>query len=174
MYVQDYDETYPYFAAGAVAPFCYPWDALEPYTKNRNVWICPSGQKENIGTPPLPRPNIGVSIEWFRIDEDPNDWYNTVATMGSVVSPSESIVLGDVRFDTNKPGYVYAQLQGQYIGCSSGIWQVHNNGANITFADGHAKWMSVGQIDAHGGTTPYRYCGIICKKGGANNWFDRE
>ncbi len=49
MYAQDFDETYPiaYLAAPAADPMpgyssSYWFNVLQPYTKNRQVWVCPT------------------------------------------------------------------------------------------------------------------------------------
>src|SRR5256712_1537746 len=43
-YVQDYDETYPYYAGPVTAqrPELYIWSIFQPYVKNGQVLRCPS------------------------------------------------------------------------------------------------------------------------------------
>src|SRR5690606_14012203 len=68
MYVQDYDETYPrcvqYADADYGDTYVYWNDLIEPYTKNDQVFICPSGVTDAIRSGNYGmNPNVMVSYQ---------------------------------------------------------------------------------------------------------------
>ncbi len=161
MYVQDYDETLPpgnaTYAIGYVT-----WATLiDPYTKNAQVFICPSDRALNPGY----AMNAGLTIsQTFGL---------TVAgSIAKMQKPAETLVLADmVRTSTPGAGYAVMGKPGWAAvrwGCSPN-WPPcqatdrHNDGANIAFLDGHVKWMKrdatkpfddLNSLWGHGNTHP--------------------
>jgi prepilin-type N-terminal cleavage/methylation domain-containing protein/prepilin-type processing-associated H-X9-DG protein len=178
MYVQDYDETYPMVPGP---------DNLNPYIKNLNIWACPSGPKNAAnytidGVVKSVIVSIGVNFNmvmaWPASEAQAVSYYTSVASLGQIVAPAEWILFADAGPTTGKSwltgSIFYVPNTSHGINCA-GITRVHNNGANLGFADGHAKWMQGDAITAHGGPPENMGCGSIGMKGGnPNNWFDRE
>lgn len=157
MYVQDYDETYPRNSqckiggcVSASGTLDY-WDELIlPYTKSTQVFICPSSTSTaprtgNYGV----NPNIMVSydaaasIKMSAIVAAANTYmaldYGTFrALMSYINNPTSNSYLpgvGEIKGLTAATCTTVTAYQGD---CMSGR---HFNGVNVTFADGHAKWL---------------------------------
>ncbi|MEI6503950.1 MAG: DUF1559 domain-containing protein [Armatimonadota bacterium] len=140
MYGQDYDER------GPVAPYDFAptygrmsWDALlYSYVKNEQVYICPTyGKRAESGcyrrTPMGWAPLGGYGFNGDVLGR----------SQGELAKPSETIVISDSNCLNDPhdgrisfPGYAYPST---YM--HNGVWRAHNEGANFTFADGHAKWL---------------------------------
>ena len=183
MYVQDYDETYP----GWVAGLCNPAgpDNLNPYIKNLSVWQCPSGYKGSKTTYTIDGVvqsivvNIGVNDCMLDARPSESTWfYDHVAGMSEIVTPAEFVTFADAGPTSGKSWMTgasfYPPTPAYGITCAA-ITSPHNDGANVGFGDGHAKWMRGEAISQHGGPPANGDCPTIGMKGGnPNNWFDRE
>ncbi len=147
MYVQDYDEKFPYYAQGSytVDPWVFWPHQLQPYIKNWQVYRCPSSpygaEMTYHGTYYPQRPCYGVTNELWRTA--------TGFQLARVERPAEKFML----FDSNHPalGDIRAILTSSRCSqwsCGLNVstthkWLVpHNEGVNIGFIDGHAKWQS--------------------------------
>jgi prepilin-type processing-associated H-X9-DG protein len=151
MYSQDYDQVwpaqpsdgYPLMGSGiaGATPSNYK-DSILPYTKNEQIWLCPS----NIANGALvPRPpNIGYHMNG-----------NVIAATGlaeaAMVAPASLIVLRE-----SGRGYVFnrAYLRPYRGNCddvigyeAGGGYMPHMQGYNLLLADGHAKWYKSGQAN---------------------------
>jgi len=170
MYIQDYDETFPGglmntngTAQGPVSQSTYftaYWltaDWIYPYTMNAQIFFCPSGNKGAVysgdygfnsalcpdmrsGTPPKKLAEITAPSELFMcLDAGP---YMTGKI--DVTGPRGSFwyIPGcwDQSRDPSAVGYGTYPLTGEAHADYKG--GRHNQGVNIGFADGHAKWMS--------------------------------
>ncbi|MCE5238863.1 DUF1559 domain-containing protein [bacterium] len=136
-YVQDYDEKYPLYYLGkwadpAINPLGYDsadglnyhwWDApMVPYIKNMQIWRCPSTSS------PI---SYGNDYGWNH-----NVFGGGGKSMGSIQNPAGLMFLTD----KGSGGGPYVMSGGYYM-CSDR----HNGGANVVFADGHAKWCKTTQ-----------------------------
>ena len=138
MYRADYDQvgtprdTYP-------NPARYLWTALlVPYVKNDQLWICPSTRiSHTCGTPAWSGPNTSYGYSFCD---------NRNAEAG-ILSPAELAMFADWRA-------VGIKWKSQTCTCSAACpwgnrWRPgtdtipHNEGINISFTDGHSKWMSI-------------------------------
>ena len=152
MYAQDYDET---FLAGRYNAECifghlhadggdnaindyFGWfNHIHPYIMNTQVFECPSKVPTRCtsGTGPA------------RID-DAYTWnYDgcRLKSLANIRAPSEQMIVMDGRdpfiiSSTNLKTTAMAAL-------STGL-ERHNDGANVVFCDGHAKWLSRGAIES--------------------------
>jgi prepilin-type N-terminal cleavage/methylation domain-containing protein/prepilin-type processing-associated H-X9-DG protein len=134
MYKGDYDEinvwdrmktTNPPAPGGPYASGCGPnyWyvDILNPYIKNSQIWMCPSdnGPHNCVG---FPDHSYEPNTEMLGLKDS------------AVKDPSGTIHFIEAglnsRADCGDPGSYLSQAN-------------HNDGWNIAFADGHAKWLTV-------------------------------
>jgi len=130
-YAQDYDErTMMHYIIGpGWVPFLRPYDTLSPYVKNTQIWICPSSgviigtQRCNFGRVHIPANSIcSYTLGQYKVITDTivffdEDRYVTCADVGSTTACSGTC---------NGPGRANF---------------VHNDGLNVSFLDGHAKWL---------------------------------
>jgi len=167
MYVQDYDETYPYIRFHGdnanKGTRAYVWrNVIAPYLKNKGVLSCPSNPVSH------PTPGIagaspakpGQNAEGWEVETDQTmpisyamnscaaTWYpadtkqaGPATRLAQVQRPSDTIIICESTWpasDVHGPDWLWS--------ICAGI-QVHPAGqvANFVFYDGHAKtkkWMS--------------------------------
>ncbi|NUP99909.1 MAG: prepilin-type N-terminal cleavage/methylation domain-containing protein [Armatimonadetes bacterium] len=168
-YIQDYDEKHVLVQLG---DFGFA-DLLTPYIKNSQCWDCPSNRvKMGIKTTaPIPRywrkdgtdtapPNdYSYAMNGWADATDPDTYgagtvYNGAPiALADIKRASEAIVFvdgdpaGATPFNANAGLLSLANLQGQIK------WNMHNDGANYSFIDGHVKWMKVNATLEESGST---------------------
>lgn len=166
-YVQDYDETMPPAAYvglrpnAVTSPVALPaggpavltvYDLLQPYMKNIDIFICPSykpgldwysrlgplwsGGFRYVGYVP----NFGVFGENLcgggglpQVKAD----YTPVVSLAALSLPAETILF----FDGSHRNENSATKLAYYNFLADGR---HNDGSNVSFSDGHAKWFRYG------------------------------
>jgi prepilin-type N-terminal cleavage/methylation domain-containing protein/prepilin-type processing-associated H-X9-DG protein len=146
MYVQDYDEMFPDEAWGSssVDPWIFWPHQIQPYVKNWQMFGCPSSpyRQSNYtyhGTLYPIRPNYCFTNTLWR-DHRP---------LALVKRPAEKFLC----FDSNHQAL--GDIRGMLTSAECGQWSCgkmvrdthqwivpHNDGVNLGFCDGHAKWQS--------------------------------
>ena len=154
MYVQDYDETFPYCMLHTgpwPSSFYWYWyDCIEPYIKNTDVWYCPS--RVVAGT----SYGLNRDVARYRIAD------GSARKLAEIGRVAECILICEAhgeyvswdRYAVN--GYIYRYVPGSACGKDpsettygfagapdlAADWQYgrHNGGVNVGFCDGHAKW----------------------------------
>ena len=140
MYAQDYDGGYPSRIDHSGGGFTWPMYLLTPYVKNDDIFLCPVARG---GWSSPVRARYGV--QWDR-------WGTGFkGTDDSFTRPAETAYLQE--------GYdcVYVH-QWMALNCYSrsccpdGVdptvhYLPHNDGSNIGYADGHAKWLHKTKFD---------------------------
>lgn len=142
MYMQDYDEmtTGRRTSHTAATPFWWP-ALIEPYTKNAQVFRCPSD------TGPHVLNNIGTSYGWNCRAGGADAWY----PLASFTKPAETCMYIDHDNACAKAA------RGCACGCGgeTGAGGLndrfkngarHNEGHNLVYFDGHAKWLKTDQV----------------------------
>jgi len=159
MYVQDYDETMPwwdrYGTPGVSSPLCPPL-AVQPYVKNSKAYCCPSGSSQalsgtyNSHSFPGPVSNGYAWAEWaFGVGGR-----STPLRLAQMQSVANLVMIGDsTHMFGGKGAIIFAN-----ICCDDGCCgdplnggkrdgtpvpesaSRHFGGENIAYMDGHVKW----------------------------------
>jgi prepilin-type processing-associated H-X9-DG protein len=149
MYASDYDER------SVPELICIPGGAperknyirwsgrLDPYIKNDQIWQCPSDPVDGWWG------NYGMHYGWSSWGTtNPPGCYNSGGTaIGKIQNPADIGVFGDTA-NCPYPGNANTPFWGWlavHDACGA-FSNRHNNGANISFADGHAKWLNQGAL----------------------------
>jgi prepilin-type N-terminal cleavage/methylation domain-containing protein/prepilin-type processing-associated H-X9-DG protein len=184
MYVNDNEDNFPFVCLYTTADFKKPYihwsGAIQPYTKNHDLWVCPGAKfkmtKENPGDISAPlltyRPNEAIMPRPRFAEQGyarPNHVVNgsAIEATADVIAMAESgeeqrssangvhaflpkepyLEAGEIRRATLEEilqggvgGEAGATTRIQYISIVR-----HNQGVNYAFADGHAKWLKIGQ-----------------------------
>ncbi len=176
MYTQDYDETYPPglantggTAQGPVsqnAAFTSIWltyDLIFPYVMNRQVFFCPSGDEavtysgdygfNRVLCPDLRTSTSGTPVKMARVLAPADTFmlldaggYMVSATNASTPTGSFWYIPGtwDPTRDPGAVGFGSSPISATYQ--SDYKQGRHNQGCNIGYADGHAKWLASSYI----------------------------
>lgn len=133
MYVQDYDETFPYEANLSGTCVSTFYQVVQPYTKNDQIAVCPSDPKAMRpldlvgapcqGTPPFTAYSVNAAV--FT-----NGFYGyPVTTLAALPRPAETAM----TYDGNT-------INGQTPNSQVQVVQArHNETFDLNYADGHAK-----------------------------------
>jgi prepilin-type N-terminal cleavage/methylation domain-containing protein/prepilin-type processing-associated H-X9-DG protein len=167
LYVQDYDETYPYCrfhgalgnSMGASTNIDSWRNELVPYLKNVDVLVCPSNPagRSVPGVPGSIPPKPGANAEgWERMPDKrmpisynmnqcastwiPADTRNAPPPLraAQLARPTETFIIGETTWPTSDVGADWMWDQ------CPGLFAHPNHQANFVFFDGHAKnkkWM---------------------------------
>jgi prepilin-type N-terminal cleavage/methylation domain-containing protein/prepilin-type processing-associated H-X9-DG protein len=140
MYAQDYDEMSNRYA-GYTAPAVvipvggkdYWFELLEPYTKNSQIFSCPSYRNTDVysGGQHAPHPNFPDGV---------NYGYNTYLGSIALAYIEHPARVGVIVDGLNN----YWRIQ-KPPATNHYAWHSlrHNSGYNTGFADGHAKWLKI-------------------------------
>ena len=140
MYVQDYDETFPfadmYWPAAALRPwqgssgtYVYWCDLIYPYVMNKQVFYCPSNMEDWIG--------YSWNVALGYVGNHPTRTGPTYdgVKLATVRYPAETVLIAD-----HHETYVGERLWASLARNPLYYQTIHNGGWNIGFVDGHAKW----------------------------------
>ncbi len=142
MYAQDFDEILPAGQAAAGEPDSQWYNAIFPYTRNRQILYCPDRKDKG--------PGYGMSF------------LASGQGLGNFWDPSVKVLCGDVRPEaigangkTGTDGDWYVNDIGNDIcgapddnSFTGNNWpQRHNDGVIWGFVDGHVKWAKEQQVD---------------------------
>jgi prepilin-type N-terminal cleavage/methylation domain-containing protein/prepilin-type processing-associated H-X9-DG protein len=125
MYSADYDDRLPGYRNNAIHSIKWQHMIL-PYVKNEQLYLCPSGERPT-GT--SPSSHYGFAY-----------YYLNYRLIAELTHPAETICVGE-RAVSGWGGVCYAPSQ-DTLWPTANPGDVHNNGANYAFVDGHAKWLS--------------------------------
>jgi prepilin-type N-terminal cleavage/methylation domain-containing protein/prepilin-type processing-associated H-X9-DG protein len=161
MYASDYDQmpvpmyTYGWNITGAAGTFSGRvwWNGLiEPYTKNRQMLVCPSraGAAFHDADSPCGAPSdsvvrhqTGIGYNWYNNEWASDAGYWSGLSDASVKSPAEKVTFMDANCIVAGPNPALSSLTfalWQQSGTWWGLEERHNEGNNCAFYDGHVKW----------------------------------
>lgn len=175
MYVQDYDQVYPMYGYANSNPspphlvsstYLYWVDLIYPYMKSRQLFYCPSGAQDTSTTDAILKMNYGANVFLFAnqglfpgktVPEAilasssqtymVMDWGTLAVQANQIVAPSgpsHTYLPGVGQLGIDKPTGLDSYYERDF---QSGR---HFNGVNVTFADGHAKWIKSSVVLAEG------------------------
>ncbi len=145
MYTQDYDEktlpgnagpsvSYTLVNGTAMTGYMLWPTTLYPYVKNVQVYNCPSNSYKWTG-----EYNGASCYGYLNI--------NMGVALASYTKPAETLCMYDVRSAGGFTNQYYPGIG--TVGaapipyCDSGFGNLHSDGGNALFADGHVKWLSL-------------------------------
>lgn len=147
-YSQDYDERLPIYSSNSIM-----WaQRVDPYIKNTQVWNCPSGGYTPCSTATCNRTLMcnfsGGTASYFYNNFYSVAWttYNGLSSrkLGEINKPAETIITGDASCAVvDQPTNIDAINNRTWPGNTR-----HNDGGNVAFCDGHAKWLKAGNFTA--------------------------
>ncbi|MEN6644138.1 MAG: DUF1559 domain-containing protein [Armatimonadia bacterium] len=139
-YAQDYDErTLPYSTLPSGVGYMW-FELVQPYLKSVQILKCPS-QNPTVLTQTR---SLAVSYGLTRSSGCLGEGGEQGVALGRIAQPAETYCMMDTRANDDE-----AQTFGTFYAPPGNTWGSygtmsprHNEGANIGFYDGHAKWMS--------------------------------
>jgi len=162
MYVEDYDETYPYqrtvegegpyedwYYQGVDLKQTYNLDGnlipvggwltrVYPYTKNAKIFGCPSVPLNANWASPYKGTESSYCYNGF-IGVATVRGSNTPKTLSSLDKPAESILIYELGAKVKYPLGYDTNAFGSWP-LPKGIMDYHNDGSNLAYCDGHAKY----------------------------------
>ncbi len=159
-YTQDYDERMP-FASGAHDNISRKWwDLIFPYLLNEYIYSCPSAAPASGDVTFRYNFNIGR----YGYPDGGGVHINDIDTPGWVILLNERVDVPCKLDSTDVANFAFHDWPDPnvYYWCE---WTLpHNNGCNLVFCDGHAKWYTMlGREHPYLSTTqgtPYRIPGL--------------
>ncbi len=165
MYAQDYDET---FLAGryngecmfghyhdlggnnAINDYYGWWNHIYPYINNTQVYRCPSEQWAHCTS----GGEVAIITDAYLFNYDGV----RLKAMSQIQQPSETMITMD-----GENAFVISSTntKSTAMGAIGNGLDRHNGGANIAYADGHAKWMSEGAIDSAIPAAAGEWCALL-------------
>ncbi|MEN6641417.1 MAG: DUF1559 domain-containing protein [Armatimonadia bacterium] len=138
-YAQDYDETLPMSRWGNYSSGTLVWSGFDvlvaPYTKNVQIFKCPSDGRSAVA--PAYVCSYGATCD----NALSSMQYNAGRKLGDIYYPAEMYLV----IDGMAAAHVHRPLAA-WPGCTctdapTALTYRHNEGTNVAFVDGHAKWM---------------------------------
>ena len=169
MYAQDYDEMLPSYYSSLAHPALWPlkqWSHdIHPYTKNAQVFVCasrpPSAEQGGDAAHPVPVISTGYEVnEYVCPGGRPGGSNNGMA---QITHPAETILIFEATNAGRYCGHRWGVVGGGYacyarpasVRPDTGVDEsAHNGGANISWCDGHVKWLD---SNSWPGTTAAQY-----------------
>ena len=156
MYIQDYDERFPTWLDDVPKDADHPngkntWvENLQPYSKNKKIWLCPSDNTPGFKTTDPKSQNSywlnAYIFRWSGRNSQVKSPYPSAA-LAEINYPATTIVFCDGP--ANDGQHVWPGPPHEWCGTVAwclGAEQRHSGGINFTFADGHVHWYRVEQL----------------------------
>jgi prepilin-type N-terminal cleavage/methylation domain-containing protein/prepilin-type processing-associated H-X9-DG protein len=134
------------------------WPLL-PYTKNEGVFVCPSITGWNSETIRPKKGSYTTNQLMMAGTTHPQGWHGYGAALASIEFPAESIAYADSRnpwIDGGIQRRLHCRVGAKYhcgwfddsgcVDCSTNPNGWHNEGINLAFVDGHAKFSQLNRI----------------------------
>jgi prepilin-type N-terminal cleavage/methylation domain-containing protein len=153
MYQTDNDDTYPLGAYGTVTSTVIWHDMIDPYVKNKQVWLCPCSSVSKTDVTGAPTSHFGYNVRYLtNLELDFSNVDTQMAiTSTALEAPAETVALSTGRASVKdswcgddgkfllRPSDYYGMLGGAGADC----WGIPDpnamENAIIAWADGHAS-----------------------------------
>jgi prepilin-type N-terminal cleavage/methylation domain-containing protein/prepilin-type processing-associated H-X9-DG protein len=158
MYIGDYDEKFPGGDSVWVPAVGGIYWTLDPYIKNTQIWACPSDSLKNVTLSLCP-----VGSPFYREASYGYNYIWQTRSQAQMTAPAETAMVAEM---IERP-YFYASSQCGHSTLpldppNNTRWGIcnalhtsrvsraarHNDGLNICFGDGHAKWIMGTNVEA--------------------------
>lgn len=139
-YAQDYDECLPTGQevnwSGTAGQSGFFANAVMPYVKNTQIFVCPSV--------PQAYGNTWRNLGYLYASYGYNKLLDTGRALAAFQNPAQTLLLMDARNPwLDSTTTIYDRVgDGDYNGSTV----FHNDGDNVTYLDGHAKWSKLGGL----------------------------
>lgn len=137
-YVQDYDERMPSQFGGWVStnpPHGFGYHLFMPYVKNAQIWRCPSDSTANCAYDNAGPTNYRTS--WAQSYVHNTNVFDNAVSLAMLERVAETPLM----MDGQTINQIYGRPRWATI-IPSYCAPRHNDGANVSYADGHAKWLN--------------------------------
>ncbi len=115
---------------------CAGWSfRLMPYVKNVGIFDCPSTQYRWDGRDKW-HFDYGLNA-YIDCNGNPGGFYLWETTLEEIQTPADTAMMGDTANCARHPWFAVES------GPTFHLEPVHNDGCNLNFYDGHAKWYSI-------------------------------
>lgn len=164
MYCSDYDQFFFGHIQGTrntfyppVAPYLDWMQQVYPYVKNDALFTCPSNPDYTwryvVNPAPVHDASLGYGLNYWMTFY----YYYSTGALPYIQRPAETIWFTDCDYYVVYPTfYLYTYPTNTVYG-QNGYARLqlrHNDGVNVAFMDGHAKWMNRQSIESDIGNTP--------------------
>ncbi len=162
MYVSDYDDNVFGHIAGNRYQTNPPWpwpgpyymwhQQMYPYVKNLQLFVCPSVPNSKLSAQSDGSPAYDSTLG-YGMNYEITYFYRHL-NMSDFTRPAQTLWFTDCRYYVVYPAYyTYTYPTNSTYGMN-GIARLdirHNEGANVGFVDGHAKWLSRATLEGDNG-----------------------
>lgn len=146
MYAQDYDEVMPPFVLdlssnGSWSTVSYWRGLIRPYVKSINIYTCPSNSQNSWNGDVIETSanrSIGGYAYYALLGAAcwGGSFHNV--TLAEIESPASCVMISDAARQPGSDRSVNTMTWGYY---GMAPYPYHNDGVNISYCDGHAKWV---------------------------------
>lgn len=151
MYASDYDDTFP-LAAYATDTGLYIWhDLIDPYVKNKQIWLCPGCELKTTDASGAPTSHFGYNASYLTniLTDFSNVDQATAYSMTSLEYPADTVVFAGAKSSVlnswcgDEGKFLLAPSQAD-IDCWGRPYTKPADKATVNFADTHVKRLSLG------------------------------
>jgi len=153
LYQNDYDDTFSLAAYGTETSFLLWHDLLDPYVKNKQIWLCPGSRLAERDLAGGPTSHFGYNVGYLTTfaQDFSNANNHTAVTLTQLGSPAETVMFSTARTSLY-PNSSWCGDDGKLLlppsWPSSDCWgrpdPVHHDTATVTWADTHASKRKLG------------------------------
>jgi prepilin-type N-terminal cleavage/methylation domain-containing protein len=153
MYRSDYDGQYMLAAYATSSAFLIWHDILDPYVKNKEIWLCPGSDLKKTDSNGTPTSHFGYNARYLTTiaTNFANFMTHTAASESQVQSPADTVLFTSAK--SSVPAS-WCGDEGKFLlppsGANADCWgrphTVHNGMVTLTWADTHATRVPLGRF----------------------------